>query len=244
MAVHEGIWLGLLRERNLQRVTADGYAKGSTFSTDEHNRRGLFGWERSAVETYFPPGTRVVIAGAGGGREALSLVEQGFEVVAFDPDERLVEECRRRLTAAEAQKLTLMTAAPNTVPTVPDASFDAGIVGWGALGHMTSERVREDFLRAFAALIKPGAPVLISFHLRPRQSRTDSLRHTIAKSVAALTFGREPHGGDRFRIESNALFLHLFTPEEAKAEIEASGFSVVHFGDSPEAHVVAIKNRS
>jgi hypothetical protein len=50
--------------------------------------------------------------------------------------------------------------------------------------------------------------------------------------------------GDRFRIESNALFLHLFTPEEAKAEIEASGFSVVYFGDSPEAHVVAIKNRS
>lgn len=244
MAVHEGIWLGLLRERTLQRVTADGYANGSTFSTDDHNRRGLFGWERSAVERYFTERTRVVIAGAGGGREALALVEQGFDVVAFDPDERLIEECRRRLTAAEAQKLTLLTSAPNAVPAISDASFDAGIVGWGVLGHMTSEGARASFLRCFAALLKPGAPVLISFHLRPSQSRTDLLRHGIAKSVAAVTFGRKPQVGDRFRIESTASFLHLFTPEEAKAEIEASGFSIAHFEDFPEAHVVAIKDRS
>ena len=66
----------------------------------------------------------------------------------------------------------------------------------------------------------------------------------IAKTVAAVTAGRKPEAGDRFRLESTALFLHLFTPEEAKAEIEASGFTVAHFGDSPEAHMVAIKNRS
>lgn len=244
MAVHEGIWLGLLRENSLQQVTADGYQAGGVFGTDEHNRQGLFGWEHAAIETYFPPQAKVMIAAAGGGREARALLAQGFEVVAFDPDEKLIAQCRSRLSAAEAQKLTLMTAAPNTVPAIPGAVFDAGIVGWGALSHMTSERVRVDFLRAFSAMLKPGAPVLVSFHLRPPQSRTDSLRHWIAKSVAAFTFGRKPHVGDRFRIESTVLFLHLFTPEEAKAEIEASGFSVVHFGDSPEAHVVAIKNRS
>jgi hypothetical protein len=244
MAVHEGIWLGLLRESNLQQVTADGYAKGTTFGTDEHNRRGLFGWERTAVEKFFPPRSKVVIAGAGGGREAVALVEQGFEVVAFDPDEMLIEKCRRRLAAAEAQKLMLLTAAPNAVPALAPASFDAGIVGWGALGHLTSKGVRADFLRAFAALLKPEAPALFSFHLRPAQSRADSLRYAIARGVAAATFGRRPERGDRFRIESTAYFLHLFTQEEAKAEIEASGFSVVHSSDSPEAHCVAIKNRS
>lgn len=244
LAVHEGIWLGLLRESNLQQVTADGYAKGTTYGEDEHNRRGLFEWERAAVAKFFPPRSTVVIAGAGGGREALALIEQGFEVVAFDPDERLIAELRKRLSPAETQKLSLMTAAPNTVPAIPGASFDAGIVGWGAFGHMTSQRVRAQFLGAFAALLKPGAPMLISFHLRPAHSRTDSLRYAIAKGVAAVTFGRKPEMGDRFRIESTAYFLHLFTPEEAKADIEASGFSVVHFGDSPEAHAVAIRNRS
>jgi 2-polyprenyl-3-methyl-5-hydroxy-6-metoxy-1,4-benzoquinol methylase len=242
MAIHEGLWLGLLREGHLQEVTADGYTKGSTFSTDEHNRRGLFDWERKAIEKFFRPRSRIVIAGAGGGREALAMVAQGFEVMAFDPDERLIGECRSRLTTEEAQRLSLLTVPPNAVPALGDADFDAGIVGWGALGHMTSKSVRAEFLRRFGDLLKPGAPLLISFHLRAAQSRADSLRHAIAKSVAAVTAGRKPEAGDRFRIESTALFLHLFTPEEAKAEIEASGFSVVHFGDSPEAHVVAIKN--
>lgn len=243
LAIHEGIWLGLLREESLQKVTADGYGAGGVFGTEEHNRRGLFGWEQQAVERYFAARSKVVIAAAGGGREALAMVEQGFEVVAFDPDETLIEQCHERLTTAEAQRLTLLPAASNAVPALAHAAFDAGIVGWGALGHMTSQRVRADFLRAFATLLKPGAPALISFHLRPPQSRTDSLRDAIAKGVAAVTFGRKPQVGDRFRIESTASFLHLFTPEEVKAEIEASGFSVVHFAEAPEAHVVALRNQ-
>jgi hypothetical protein len=99
------------------------------------------------------------------------------------------------------------------------------------------------FLRSFAALLKPGAPALISFHLRAPHSRADSLRVAIAKGIAAMTFGRQPSPGDRFRIEETSSFLHLFTPEEVKTEIEGSGFSVTHFAESPEAHVVAIRSR-
>jgi len=243
MAIHEGIWLGLLREESLQSVTADGYKAGGVFGTEQHNRRGLFAWERDAVAKFFPPRSRILIAAAGGGREALAMLAEGFEVVAFDPDQTLIEQCRRRLSADEAKRLSLLTAQANAVPAIPNANFEAGIVGWGAFGHMTSERVRTQFLPAFSELLKPGAPALISFHLRPAQSRSDSLRYAIAKGVALVTFGRTPHLGDRFRIESTASFLHLFTREEAAAEIEASGFSIAHFGESPEAHVIALKNR-
>ena len=243
MAIHEGIWLGLLREKSLQDVTADEYAASGVFGSEAHNRRGLFNWERTAIETHFPARSKVVIAAAGGGREALAIVAQGFEVVAFDPDAKLIEECRKRRTAEEAQRLTLMTVPPNAVPEIGDAIFDAGIVGWGALSHMTSSRVRMEFLRAFAALLKPGAPALISFHLRAPRSRADSIRDVIAKGVAAITLGRQPQPGDRFRIEDSASFLHLFTAEELRGEIEGGGFSVAHFAESPEAHVIAIRNR-
>lgn len=243
MAIHEGIWLGLLREKNLQQVTADCYARDRVFGSEEHNRRGLLSWERAAIEAFFPARSKVVIAAAGGGREALAMVAQGFEVVAFDPDAELIEKCRKRLNTEQTRQLTLMTAPPNAVPAIADANFDAGIVGWGALTHMTSSRVRMEFLRSFGALLKPGAPALISFHLRPPHSRADSLRDAIAKGVAAITFGRKPQRGDRFRIEETASFLHLFTKEEVKTEIEGSGFSVTHFAESPEAHAIAIRNR-
>lgn len=243
LAIHEGIWLGLLRENSLQDVTADCYARDRVFQSEEHNRRGLLDWERAAIEAFFPPRSKVVIAAAGGGREALAIVAQGFEVLAFDPDEKLVEESRKRVGAEAGQRLTVMTASPNTVPAIAGATFDAGIVGWGALTHMTSSQARAEFLRAFAATLKPGAPALISFHLRPPRSRSDSLRETLARGVAAITFGRKPQPGDRFRIEETASFLHLFTPEEVKAEIEASGFVVTHFAAMPEAHVVAIRSR-
>lgn len=234
----------MLREGSLDAVTADAYRRGTTFSSAEHNRRGLFSWERDAVAAHFPSRARVVIAAAGGGREALALVAQGFRIVAFDPDKNLVAECRKQLTADEEQDLTLTTAPPNAVPAIADAAFDAGIVGWGALGHMTSAEKRTKFLRAFAGLLKPGAPALISFHMRPSASRSDGLRYAIARTVAAVTFGRRPEKGDRLRIENEASFLHLFTKDEAKAQIEAGGFAVVHFSELPEAHVVAIKNRS
>jgi SAM-dependent methyltransferase len=243
-AIHEGFWLGLLRDSSLDQVTADGYQRGTTFSSAEHNRRGLFSWERNAVEAHFPPQSKVVIAAAGGGREALALVAQGFQVLAFDPDERLICECRKRLAAEEMQRLTLLTTPPNAVPAIAGAAFDAGIVGWGALGHITSAEKRKKFLRAFAGLLKPGAPALISFHMRPSASLSDGLRCAIARAIAAITFGRRPEEGDRLRIENDASFLHLFTAEEAKAEIESGGFTVAHFAELPEAHVVAIKNRS
>ena len=51
-------------------------------------RRGLFDWEERAVERFFPrPPARVLVGGAGGGREAFALHEKGYTVVAFDPAE-------------------------------------------------------------------------------------------------------------------------------------------------------------
>lgn len=243
LAIHEGLWLGLLRERSLQTVTRTGYGAQGRFRSEDHNRSGWFDWERNAIEKYFPRDAAVVVAGAGGGREALALVERGSHVVAFDSDERLIAACRSRLRSAEAAHLELYVAAPNSVPGEIKRSFAAGIVGWGALSHMTSAPARAAFLREFVALLDPGAPLLISFQCRPPQSGLDALRYGIARCIAAMTFGRKPEQGDRFRIEDESSFLHLFSSAEARAVIEGAGCSVLQLAEQPEAHCVAVKNR-
>src|SRR5512142_2340602 len=48
-------------------------------------RRGLFGWEKEAIARFFPAApARVLVGGAGGGREVFALAEMGYEVVAFE----------------------------------------------------------------------------------------------------------------------------------------------------------------
>src|SRR4051794_9728091 len=49
-------------------------------------RHHLFAWETAAIGRFFPPApARLLIGGAGGGREAFALAERGYEVVAFEP---------------------------------------------------------------------------------------------------------------------------------------------------------------
>jgi 2-polyprenyl-3-methyl-5-hydroxy-6-metoxy-1,4-benzoquinol methylase len=46
---------------------------------------------------HMPPGGRILDAGCGVGRDALAFAERGYEVVAFDASEAMVQLARRRV---------------------------------------------------------------------------------------------------------------------------------------------------
>src|SRR5262249_12647335 len=114
-------------------------------------RRGLFSWEEKAVGTYFPrPPARLLIGGAGGGREALALAEKGYEVTAFEPCAPLAaamsclfaEQLNIRVYRARYEDM------PHLFPARPDASsttleaesgFEAGVLGWGSYSHLRTQ---------------------------------------------------------------------------------------------------------
>ena len=53
-------------------------------------RERLFNWEADLVERVFPPPPgKVLVGGAGGGREAFELVTRGYAVAAFEPSDVL-----------------------------------------------------------------------------------------------------------------------------------------------------------
>ncbi len=62
------------------------YPGGSTFE------RGLFDWERAAITSPpFPPSGRILLGGAGAGRELAGLCKMGYKVLAFEPSAALAE---------------------------------------------------------------------------------------------------------------------------------------------------------
>jgi hypothetical protein len=136
-------------------------------------RRGLFEFEETAIGRYFPPPpARVLVGGAGGGREVFALIDKGYSVVAFEPASSLV-----RMMLAERPSSPNLRAFRGSYTTLPalvtvsgdarvvsladEGPFAAAIVGWTSFSHLRSDDERSETLRQFAAVTT--GPILVSY---------------------------------------------------------------------------------
>ncbi len=154
----------------------------------------LFPWEQEIIEQQFPaPPARVLIGGAGGGREPFALAHMRYHVVAFDP---VVE-----LTRAMAQHrppdthIEVFRASYQDLPRFDPAmdggsttsldrlpAFAAGIIGWGSFSHLPSDDDRVQTLVEMARAV--DGPILVSLFFRPDDTqhprpRLQWLRHRL-----------------------------------------------------------------
>lgn len=120
---------------------------------------GLFDCEKVALATPpFPPGGRILLGGAGGGRELLGLCGMGYDVVAFEPSERLYRAARGVATAypgtsvVRASYKDLVAAAEQKTgplaPYVLETSFDAVLLGLASINYMFTEADRRGLLKS------------------------------------------------------------------------------------------------
>lgn len=194
-------------------------------------RSGLFNWEAEAWSRAFPaaPG-RVLVGGAGGGREAFALAERGYEVVAFDPSARLVASMaahaavpppgtgRVEALLGRYEDLPVLRAAGDASVRVDlreRPAFDAALLGWTSYSHIRQAAERVRALRQMAALT--SGPMLVSFYLG-RDARPSVPRRRL---IRRLGFS----GRDRFT--THVGFYHLSTAEELRAEAREAGLNVV-----------------
>lgn len=168
----------------------------------------LFPWEQSVIEKMFPaPPARVLIGGAGGGREPFAMAEMGYDIVAFDPVPELAKTMAEHIP--ENARIRAYRAAYGDLPRVhsafsgePEASldheprFDAGILGWGSFSHLKTDADRVSALKRMASLVT--GPLLVSLFFRPgdddgQLSKLRWLRHHLP--------GRNKIPGNTFSIK-------------------------------------------
>ena len=235
-AIHEGFWLGYLSADDLDAITRDHYHNSQEYASPEHNQRGLFDWERVVVEQYFQPGSRILVAAAGGGREILALRQAGFQAEGFDCSPTLVQAADALFDGlGERRGVTLCAAGQ--VPSGP-ALYQGLIVGWTGYTHIPTRGRRIALLEGLRHRAMPGAPVLISFFPRDRFSQYEDLNYWTARVSRFLFRGRkeEPEPGDHL----GWCFSHTFTREEVEAELRAAGFRPVYYCELGEGHAVGI----
>lgn len=236
-AVHAGVWLGLLRRRQLNAVTA-GYYRGQACYVDPgFNGSGLFDWEALAIQRYFPASGHVLVAGCGGGRELRTLAALGLRTTGFDPDDRLVRTAQSADWTQAAHVPVVMHARPDTVP-AGLGLHDACLLGWTAYAHIAGREARIAFLRGLAACLLPGAPLILSFWTHPPSVRQMRINHGMASLVARATFNpRMPEYGDWL----GRHFIHYFDEAQVRDELREAGFEMTCYLEQPSAHAVATR---
>lgn len=193
-------------------------------------RATLFNWEADMVDRVFPraPG-RVLVGGAGGGREAFELVERGYDVTAFEPSEVLARSMAERaaqntapvevlLGRYEDMPLLRRHDTHQVVDLRHSPRFCAAILGWSSFSHIRHRQTRIATLKHFAEVT--DGPVVASFFLRPDSPRRP--RHSIGR--LATRFGLRSDG-DTFTPHIG--FFHLSSAEELSAEIAEAGLAIV-----------------
>jgi hypothetical protein len=191
-------------------------------------------WEETWFGRRLPtPPSRILLGACGAGREALALLEMGFEVDAFDLAAELTSIARQTL-GNRARVLTLgyedLSAAVLEGKTGPATSlvqerYEAVLLGWGSLTHVMDPNERLRLLRSLT-LICPSGPILASFWCTNGYSPQNlfagaqAFGQAIGSKVAKLRGISAEVSRQKFLFRVG--FGYVFTPEE----IEGLGASV------------------
>ena len=223
-ALFEGFWMGLLPEQSCDVISEKSYGSGKEYTNDRYLDRGFHFWEELAVRAWFPPGARVVVAAAGGGRELIALRRSGFDAAGFECSRAMVQAGQRAL-AARGISATLEWAPPSTAPRM-NGHFDAAIVGWNGYCYISPRSRRIAFLKSLRAQLPPGAPILVSTAFRAPQAKLPIWTPRIANAIRACTFRpRVFEPGDSFRGRPK---MH-FTRTQLERELAGAGFTATDF---------------
>lgn len=162
-------------------------------------KRGLRAWEREWFSSTLPePPARLLVAACGTGREMMALLDQGYEIDAFDGAEHALsvakKECGRRARVVTATYRDLVAAtldgATNQLEAFARTNYSAVLLGWGSLTHVSGLTERGRVLQACASLT--DGPILTSFFSAPVAEQKNAEADSWVQRGRALgrNFGR------------------------------------------------------
>ena len=234
----EGFWLGIGTRRFFHGIDDFCYRSWSRYHDESYNRGGLHAWEARVIEQYFQGRESVLLAAAGGGREALALTKMGFQVRGFECHEGLRNVANGLLAQASPDN-SILACKRDHCPDL-DETFDGLIIGWGAYMLIQESHRRVAFLRRMRARTVPGAPLLLSFYYRDGDTRQLLWTARLANFLRMICFRSKVEIGDRLAPN----FVHYFSRNEIERELALADFQLVSFNTLEYGHAVAAARKA
>lgn len=222
-ALLKGFWLGILSRPTLHLVDQSYYDREPMYQNDAYNKRGFWFWEEKMIAEHFGGRQKLLVTGAGGGREVLALRRAGFEAWGQEVHPQFtafaVDLLRREGFTAEKP---LVVQVPRDECPSDGSQYEGAILGWGSYMLIAGRNSRVAFLRQVRAQLPVASPLLLSFF--SRQGNTLYYR-TIAATgnVWRVLLWRERLDvGDDF----SPNFVHFFDEAQIASELREAGFEL------------------
>ena len=227
-------------------ITTSLYSREPSYMPGRgHVERGLFPAEEYALRARpLAPGSRILLGAAGTGRELVTLVERGFDVVAFDPCSSFAHAARslvphaKFIDASFADVIDAVFARTGPLAFLLDEPpFDAIMFGWGSLSHVLPHI---DRVRLFCALrrLAGKAPIFASFLFQPDIATftRGRARNSFKRLFTLLGAPASSEKGDHF--SPHIGFFSTLGRGDMDWLAAESGYDIVHFDAGADAYTV------
>lgn len=228
---------GVLRRDELQAASVDQYRRFNLSAIDVD--AGLSPAEQHFYGRFLRPRARVLLAGAGTGRDLIALHLLGHDVTGLEPVAEVVDLARGHLD----RRGISMTVDVGLIESGElRGPYDAVIFSNGCFSLLQDSAVRIATLRRVAAHLAPGGRVIVSYHPARAQS---SLGRWLTRTAAQLS-GADwtPENGDTFTRDAYVAGLiryhHAFRPGEFARECDAADLALLADEPYGEGYVFAV----
>lgn len=232
--IFDGFWLGILSRDTLYSIDKCYYDSVKQYHDQGFNCSGLFAWEKNVIEIYFNNCKRILVGGAGGGREVLALCKLGYEVDSFECHPELVTFANKLLKKegflAEVQ-LVSRDECLNS-----NRRYNGLIVGWSAYMLIQGKERRISLLKNMRVKVSPQSPLLVSFFSRKPDERRFRVTAAVANVLRCILRRNYIELGDSLAPN----YVHCFTEAEISEELRQGGFELIFFKPGDYGHAVAV----
>jgi SAM-dependent methyltransferase len=175
--------------------------------------------EARLADTLVPRQARILDAGAGMGRVAAYLQEQGHRVIAAEPDPRLVEQSRRTYPDVEVLPHAILGLTDEVLSTAAAPSEFDLVTCVGNVITFVAEGTEVAVLARLRQLLAPGGRILVGFHLQdgPQTARRVSPDQFAAEVRAAGLVVDHRFGGYDLRPADDQYAVWILRADPASA---------------------------
>lgn len=203
-------------------------------------RSELMAWERAwFAQDLPPPPARVLVGGAGAGRELRALEAMGYEVGGLEPGPDAVHRCIGALSSraiaacATYEQLAAVVLDGANLPELEALvakPWDASILGWTSMMHVLDDAERSRLFATFDRITR--GPILGTFYPTSRAQRPGR-PHALGTSIGRA-LGRARGVAASGESESFGFacgFLRGWTRDEVERRAREVGREVLWRGD-------------
>lgn len=174
-----------------------------------------------------PDSISILDIGCGAGRISIYLAQRGYQVTGIDVCEGLLSVARE-ISKKRSQDIHF-SLSEGTKLSFPDEEFDA-LIGFKILCYIPTRELRNQQLKEFYRVLKPGGMCIITQNVVPDEY-IDDANDEHFKSSPAAQFGILEQG-DNFPLGKG--YVHWFTESDLLTEIRNTEFEIEVFKSDEE----------